>query len=95
MLTLWHSWINASRLALDMQCVIGLRMMRMASGGPLATAEAQRMIAEKVGALAAARVGGALALASGKSAGIAAKRAMAPVRRRVHANRRRLSRPHR
>jgi hypothetical protein len=95
MLKLWRNWIDANRFALDTQAVIALRLMRMASGGPLVAAEAQRMITEKVAALAAAQVAGGLALASGKSAGIAAKRAMAPIRRRVRANRRRLSLPHR
>jgi hypothetical protein len=91
----WRNWIDASRFAFDAQSVIALRMMRLASGGPRAAAETQLMIAEKVGALAAAQLAGALALASGKSTGTAAKRAMTPVRQRVRANRRRLSRPHR
>jgi hypothetical protein len=95
MIAFWRQWIDAGRFAFDTQCVITLRMMRLASGGPTVAAETQRMITEKVGALAAAQVAGALALASGKSAGIAAGRAMTPVRRCVRANRRRLSRPHR
>jgi hypothetical protein len=95
MIAFWRNWFDAGRFALDTQCVITLRMMRLASGGPSVAAETQRMIAEKVGALAAAQVAGALSLASGKNAGIAAKRALAPIRRRVRANRRRLARPHR
>jgi hypothetical protein len=95
MLSLWRNWIDASRFALDTQCVIALRVMKMASGGPLAAAEAQRMVTEKVAALAVAQVAGGLALATGKSLEVATKRAMSPVRSRVHANRRRLSRKHR
>jgi hypothetical protein len=95
MLELWRNWIDASRFALDTQCVITLRMLRMASGGPLAAAEAQRMITEKIAAAAVAHVTGGLAMATGKSLEIATKRAMGPVRRRVRANRRRLARKHR
>jgi hypothetical protein len=94
MFKLWHDWIDASRFALDTQCVIALRMMKMASGGPLAAAEAQRMVTEKVAALAVAQVAGGLALATGKSLAIATRRAMRPVRSRVRVNRRRLSRKH-
>jgi hypothetical protein len=95
MIDFWRQWLDAGRFALDTQCVITLRMMRLAEGGPLVAAETHRMIAEKVGAVAAAQMAGALALASGKSASVAARRAMAPIRWRVRANRRRLSRPHR
>jgi hypothetical protein len=70
-------------------------MIGMASDGPRAAAETQRMITEKFAALAAAQMAGGLAVATGKSFEIATKRAMAPVRRRVRANRRRLSRKHR
>ncbi len=95
MIAFWRNWIDAGRLALDAQSVIAMRVMRLASGGPLVAAETQRMTTEKIGTPAAAQLAGALALASGKGAGIAAKRAMTPIRRRVQANRRRLSRPHR
>jgi hypothetical protein len=92
MFTLWRTWIDAARFALDAQSVIALRMQRLAAGGPQATEEAQRMILEKFGALAAAQVAGSIALASGSSLAVASQRAAAPVRRSVRANRRRLSR---
>jgi hypothetical protein len=95
MLKLWRHWIDASRLALDAQAVIALRVMKMASRDPRAAAEAQRMITEKVAALAVGQVAGGLALATGKSLEIATKRALRPVRSRVRANRRRLTRKHR
>jgi hypothetical protein len=38
MIALWRNWIDAGRFALDTQCVIGLRMLRLASGGPLVAA---------------------------------------------------------
>lgn len=92
MLNLWRNWINAGRFTLDTQAVIALRLMKIASGGPLAAAEAQRMISEKVTALAVAQVTGGMALARGKSLEVATQHAMNSVRRRVRANRRRLSR---
>ena len=92
---LWRHWIDAGRFALDTQAVIALRVMKIASGGPLATAEAQRMVTEKVAALAVAQMTGGLALATGQSLDIATRRAMSSVHRSVRANRRRLSREHR
>ena len=38
-------------LALEAQTVIGLRLMRLACGGPAAQIEAQQMMSEKVSAL--------------------------------------------
>jgi hypothetical protein len=57
-----------------------------------ATAECSRMVFEKFDAAAAAHSAGALALVRGRSVEAAAELAMAPVKRRVRANRRRLSR---
>jgi len=92
---LWRHWIDAGRFAMDTQAVIALRVMKIASGGPLATAEAQRMVTEKVAALAVAQMTGGLALASGQSLDVATRRAISSVHRSVRANRRRLSRKHR
>jgi hypothetical protein len=92
---LWRHWIDAGRFALDTQAVIALRLVKIASGGPLATAEAQRMITEKIAALAVAQVTGGLALATGQSFDAATRGAMSSVHRSVRANRRRLSRKHR
>jgi hypothetical protein len=92
---LWRQWIDAGRFALDTQAVIALRVMKIASGGPLATAEAQRMVTEKVAALAFAQMTGGLALATGQNLDGATRRAMSSVHRSVRANRRRLSRKHR
>lgn len=92
---LWRHWLDAGRFALDTQAVIALRLMKIASGGPLATAEAQRMVTEKVAALAVAQMTGGLALATGQSFDAATRRAMSTVHRSVRANRRRLSRKHR
>jgi hypothetical protein len=48
------------------------------------------MVTEKVKALAEAQTAGAVALAQGKSVKVASRRAMAPIKRRVRADHRRL-----
>jgi hypothetical protein len=84
------AWFEAARFGADMQRVIALRMMRLASGGPLAASEAQRMVSEKVSAFGEAQGAIMAALATGSSLDAAAARAYAPYRRRVRANNRRL-----
>ena len=77
-------------LGLEASTVIGLRMMKLAAGGPAAQAEAQLMVSEKLAAglalqtLAATGKWGATgpAIASGS---------LTHLRRKVRANRRRLS----
>jgi|SoimicmetaTmtHMA_FD_contig_41_8801674_length_906_multi_3_in_0_out_0_2 hypothetical protein len=92
MFSIWRNWLEAGRFAADVQAVVALRMMRLASGGTPAATEAQRMITEKVGALGEAQTAAGLALATGQSLNVAAKRAAAPIKRSVRANRRRLTR---
>jgi hypothetical protein len=60
-------------------------------GGAGTSAECARMVTEKFKALTDAQAAGAVALAQGKSMRTATKRAMAPVKRRVRANHRRLT----
>ena len=79
-----------ARFSADVHRVATLRMMRLASGGPHAASEAQRMVSEKIAAFGEAQFAIAAALASGGSLNAAAARAYAPYRRRVRANRRRL-----
>ena len=93
MFALWKAWIDAGRFAVDAQWVIALRMMRIAAGGPGALSEAQRMIVEKAAALALAQAEAGAALMTGASLAAAGNRAALSFRRRVRANRRRLSRP--
>jgi hypothetical protein len=92
MLTFWQTWLDATRFALDAQCVVTLRMLRLAAGGPQATAEAQRMVMEKIAAFTTAQIAGGAALASGSGLAVVGARAAAPYRRRLRANRRRLTR---
>ena len=86
------AWFDALRLSADVQRVIALRTMRLAAGGPLASKEARRMVAEKVVAAGEAQGAALLALATGASPATAAKRARTRYRRAVRANKRRLSR---
>jgi len=88
----WSAWFESVRFGMDVQQVVALRMMRVAAGGAPAADEMQRMVTEKMAALALAQSAAMTALISGQSIDVAATRALAPVRSRVRANRRRLTR---
>jgi hypothetical protein len=92
MFALWKTWLDANRLALDAQCVVTLRLIQLASGGPRAASEAQRMVTEKAAAVVLAHAAAGAALATGASLAVAGSRAAIPIRRQVRANRRRLTR---
>jgi len=86
------SWLRFSMqvatLGVESQSVVGLRMMRLAAGGPAAEREAFRMVTEKMAAFAEAQ-----AMLFGQAVtGVPMTGAVAPYLRRVRANRRRLSR---
>jgi len=83
-------WLESVRFACEVQDVVSMRLLRLAEGGPQAAAEAQQMVEEKLDALADAEVAMLRALSDGEGLMAAAERAYAPVRRRVHANHRRL-----
>ena len=85
----WNPWLEAVKFGFEVQSVIAMRLLKIATGGAC-SAECTRMVTEKIKAAADAHTAGAIALAQGKSIRTAAKRAMAPVKRRVRANRRRL-----
>jgi hypothetical protein len=85
-----NAWFEAARFSADIQSVVAMRLMRLASGGPLAAAEARRMVSEKLGALGAAQAAVIAAMATGASFEDAATKVYAPYRRRVRANHRRL-----
>ena len=78
-----NPWLNLALLAVESQQVIALRMMRLAGGGKMAEAEIQRMTAEKVTAMTEAGV----KLMTGGSA----DSVVSDYRRKVRANRRRLT----
>ena len=83
---------DLARLGMDAWMVIGLRMAKLAAGGPAAAFEAQRMVAEKVAAAAEVQVSAALALASGASHAAVGRKTVRSYRAKVAANRRRLKR---
>ena len=88
-----NTWLEAASFSMDVQRVMSLRIMRLASGGPLAATEAQRMISEKVSAFGEAQVAivtPCLGLATGSGLYAATAEAYAPYRRCVRANRLRL-----
>ena len=55
MLNLWHAYVRAAQVGWDANVVVAMRLMRLAVGGALAQREAQRMVAEKVTAIAEAQ----------------------------------------
>ena len=79
----WKLGMDTTMLLMESQAVIGLRMVKLAAGGASAHAEAQRMVGEKVAAAGEA----AMLLATGAST----QRVVSGYRRKVRANRRRLS----
>ena len=81
-----------SRLAIDSNYVVGMRMMRMAMGGAGAMREAELMVTEKMQTAASLAVENAIALGTGASLDSVNKRTMARYHKVVRANRRRLSR---
>ena len=83
---------DLSLLAVEANVVVGLRMMKLASGGPKAAAEAQLMVAEKIGLANRLAVENAFALATGRSLGSVHKSTVAKYTRAVRANRKRLTR---
>ena len=90
MFSILNTWIEAARFGADVQRVMALRMVRLASGGPDATTEAQQMISEKMSAFGEAQMAIMTALTTGRSFEVAVARAYAPYRRTVRANSRRL-----
>ena len=79
---MFNPWLELSLKAVNMgmeaQSVIALRMLRLATGGARMEAEASRMVTDKV--------------AAAEAQAVAADRAPRIVKKRVRANKRRLSR---
>lgn len=81
---------DAWMLGVEASSVIGLRTLKLAAGGPAAQAEAERMVQEKLEAglaLQTRLLSGAL----GAVPETVARRSLTHYRRKVRANRRRLS----
>jgi hypothetical protein len=82
--SLFRLTLDATMLGFEAQSVVGLRLLRLAGGGAVAQAEAQRMVAEK----GAAFLEAATTLATGGSA----EKVIRRYRSHVRANNRRLTR---
>ena len=80
----WKLSVDAAMLVLESQAVIGLRLVKLATGGTAAQTEAHRMVSEKLFAAGEA----ALLMATGGTAG----HVISGYRRKVRANHRRLTR---
>ena len=83
--------IKAVQMCVEAQSVIALRMLRLATGGARMEGEASRMVTDKVPAAEAQAVAAVSAL-SGRSPHVVASKALTVVKKRVRANKRRLSR---
>jgi hypothetical protein len=93
MLNPWFSLVfKTVQLGLEAQSVIALRMMRLAAGATAAPAEARRMMTEKVAAGIEAHAVAALSVASGRKNTVVAGKVLRVMKKRVRANKRRLSR---
>lgn len=84
----WDAWM----LGAESASVVRLRTMKIVAGGPVANHEARRMVDEKV---EAAQALGLMAMtgALGFTAPAAVDKTIKHYRRKVRANRRRLTRP--
>lgn len=95
MMGVYTGWMRLAadtwRLGLESQSVIALRLTKLAVGDAAAALEAQRMVSEKILAAAELPLRTASAALSGKPHSAPAA-AVAHYRRKVRANRRRLSR---
>jgi hypothetical protein len=93
---LFNSWLKLSfetmQFGFDAQRVIALRIMRFAAGGAAGQNESYRMVAEKIAAVGEAQTVAAIAIAAGQKNKVIAKKVVGVFKRRVRANKRRLSR---
>jgi hypothetical protein len=89
---MFTAWFDAMRFAVDTQRVIALRMMKLAACDAKAAKEAQGMVTEKISAMMDAHTAATLAMIQGRTPEVVLARAMTPYRKRVRANRVRLSR---
>ena len=91
---MFNPWLTLGlktiQMGVEVQSVIALRMLRLAAGGALMEAEATRMITEKPAAEAQAVA--AVAAMKGHPQRVVAGKTLKVFKKRVRANKRRLSR---
>jgi hypothetical protein len=94
---MFNPWViltmRAFQLGLEAQNVIALRMLRLASGDARGQDELNRMVMEKMTAVAEAQMAAAAAIMNGNKDHVVARKAMTVFRNHVRANKRRLSQP--
>ena len=92
----WNAWcalsLQTARLGWEAQNVIALRLMRLATQSPERQTEARRMVTEKVAALAEAQAAAVTTVMKGGKSHRVAKKVLGVYKKRVRANRRRLTR---
>jgi hypothetical protein len=90
-----NPWLALSfktfQLCVDAQSVIALRMLRLASGSAGAQAEMGRMAIEKAAAVTEVQVAATAAVMAGQKDHVVAGKALKVFKKRVRANKRRLS----
>src|SRR5579863_7680996 len=93
---LLDSWLaltfKAYQLGFEAQYVIALRMMRFAAGGSRAQNEAQRMMTDKIAGGVEAQAQAVSGILTAQKDTVVAGRVLRGLRKRVRANKRRLSR---
>jgi hypothetical protein len=94
--SLFNPWLKlgltALQIGIEAQSVIALRLLRIQAGGARAQAEAGRMVTEKVLAAGEAPTAAAIAALRGGKKHVVAGKALGVYKKRVRANKRRLSR---
>jgi hypothetical protein len=93
---MFNPWLALSlktiQMGFEAQNVIALRMLRLAAGGARMEAEATRMITEKAATAAEAQAVAAIAAMTGDPQHVVAGKTLKVFKKRVRANKRRLSR---
>jgi hypothetical protein len=91
----WNAWcalsLQTARLGWEAQNVIALRLMRIAAQRPGSQTEARRMVTEKAAALTEAQSAATTAVIKGGKSHRVAKKVLGVYKKRVRANRRRLT----
>ena len=88
--TMWANAVQLSFMMVEAQSVIAMRTMGMAGLWPVTRAESNRMVTEKLEALARAGTAASRAALSGASHDQVLAAAIKPVRQKTRANARRL-----
>jgi hypothetical protein len=94
---MFNPWVvltlRAFQVGPEAQNVIALRMLRLASGDARGQDELNRMVMEKMSAMAEAQMAAATAIMSGNKDHVVARKTLTVFRKRVRDNKRRLSQP--